>query len=82
MMYRLSENKRDHAIGDNVRKNWKKRLLSYQYAPRDIYPGSFIRTLFGVCYTISWKNTSLQAILLSIPRRVCRARVSRLNSQG
>ena len=72
-----------------MERNWRKDpcVVLYKYV-RYVSGGRFIRMLFSLWYTISWKNISLSLslslcvwapVLLSIPRRVCRARVSRSN---
>lgn len=73
-------------IEDNTWNGIGKDLcvVLYKYV-RYVSGGRFIRMLFSLWYTISWKNISLSLplcapVLLSIPRRVCRARVSRFEA--
>ena len=74
------KNNRDGEIESNTCKGIEGNVCCVNM--RDMRPERFIRMLFGPWYTISWKNISPANVLLSIPRRVCRARVSRSNSQG
>lgn len=76
MIYRLLGNNRDRAIEDNVRKNREGTsvvvlICAARYLSGEFYPYA----VQFMVYNLSGKPLTV-GVLLSIPRRVCRARVS------